>query len=67
MNGTLLHTEDADTRYDEDSDTRNRETRPPCWPADHHNKEQTEQQNQPQCNHRQCETQAIPVTLTVVL
>src|ERR1700694_1051733 len=51
----------ADTRYDEDSYTRNSETCPPCRPADNNHEEQTEQQNQPQCNHSQRETQDIRI------
>src|SRR5713226_5827400 len=55
----LVNLVDAYTRYDEDSYTRNSETSPPCRPADNNNEEQTEQQNQPQCNHSQCETEDI--------
>src|SRR5438067_92985 len=52
---------DAHRRYDEDSKTRNSETSPPCRPANTNNEEQTEQQNQPQCNHSQCETEDIRI------
>ena len=55
----LLNTNDADTRYGKESETRSSETRPPHWPADPHNEEKAEQQKQPQCNHNQCETQDI--------
>ena len=53
----LLNTNDADTRYGKESETRSSETRPPHWPADPYNEEKAEQQKQPQCNHNQCETQ----------
>src|SRR5438067_12334613 len=53
----LLNTNDGDTRYGKESETRSSETRPPHLPADPHNEEKTEQQKQPQCNHNQCETQ----------
>ena len=55
----LLNTNDADTRYGKESETRSSETRPPHLPADPHNEEKAEQQKQPQCNHNQCETQDI--------
>src|SRR5579863_8930650 len=56
----LVH---AYTRYHEDSETRNRETRPPCRSADNNNEEQTEQQYQPQCNQCQCETKDIRIVM----